>query len=59
MAMRTSGVQSDPIYYIPVLVAIVAVVLLFGGPASVFGALEQLLRSVISQLASWIQALAG
>lgn len=52
--MRTSGASTDPIYYIPAIVAVVAVIMLFGGPSNALLWLEHALRSVFQALSSLV-----
>jgi len=59
MAMRTSGASSDPIYYIPAIVAIGAVILLFGGPHNLMIYAEQALRALVVALRDLYQSIAG
>lgn len=51
--MRTSGRALDPIALVPLLVAVVALVMLAGGPSEFLLAIERLLRNIAVAVAGW------
>ena len=52
--MRTSGRSLDPIALVPLLVAVVALVMLAGGPSEFLLAIERMMRSSAAAASEWL-----
>ena len=52
--MRTSGRALDPIALVPLLVAVVALVMLAGGPSEFLLTVERMLRGIAVAVSGWL-----
>jgi hypothetical protein len=57
--MRTSGTATDPIALVPLVVAVVAIVMLAGGPSELLLGIERMLRALVDAVGSFVRTLGG